>query len=61
MKEADLVSWIEHSNASVYRRDVLRVAHKARLVEYDQQKGTVQISPCGIAYVEDQLLPDLLK
>ena len=55
--EADLVSWIEHSNASVYRRDVLRRAHIGRLLEYDQRRGTVQISPSGIAYVEETLLP----
>jgi len=55
--ERDLVSWIEHSNASVYRRDVLRTAHKARLMEYDQRAGTAQISPRGIEHVEEMLLP----
>lgn len=57
--EHDLVSWIEHSNASVYRRDVLREMHKNKLVEYDQRSGTVQISPKGIEYVEETLLPKL--
>jgi hypothetical protein len=55
--EADLVSWIEHSNASVYRRDVLRPAHRERLIEYDAAARNVQISPLGIAHVEDVLLP----
>jgi len=55
--ERDLVSWIEHSNASVYRRDVLRTSHKARLIEYDQRAGTAQISPRGIEHVEEMLLP----
>lgn len=55
--EAKLVSWIEHSNPSVYRRDVLRQAHKARLLEYNQERGVAQISPDGIKYVEDTLLP----
>lgn len=57
VEEADLVSWVEHSNASVYRRDVLRPAHRERYVEYDPVKRTVQLSPRGIAYVEETLLP----
>jgi hypothetical protein len=55
--ESDLVSWIEHSNPSVYRRDVLRPAHRKRDVEYDEGKRTVQLSPRGIEYVEENLLP----
>jgi hypothetical protein len=46
------VRWVEHSNPSVYRRDILRVAHRARLVEYDEAVRAVEISPLGIAYVE---------
>jgi hypothetical protein len=57
VSERDLVSWLEHSNAGVYRRDILRPAHKARYVEYDQDAGTVQLSPLGVAHVEDELLP----
>jgi hypothetical protein len=57
--ERDLVSWLEHSNASVYRRDVLRRLHRARLIEYDEATQTAQISPSGIADVEDRLLPAL--
>ena len=55
--ERDLASWIEHSNPSVYRRDVLRPAHCERLVEYDADARTVRISPLGVAYVEERLLP----
>jgi hypothetical protein len=61
LAERDLVRWIEHTNASVYRRDVLRKAHKARLVEYDQASGTVTISPRGIDVVEDEVLPKLAR
>jgi hypothetical protein len=57
--ETDLVSWVEHSNPSVYRRDILRKAHKARLLEYDQRLGVAQISPRGIEYVEETLLPSI--
>jgi len=39
--ETDLCAWVEHSNASVFRRDVLKKAHKARLLEYDQDTGSV--------------------
>lgn len=56
VSEGNLTSWIEHSNPSVYRRDVLRGAHKNRLLEYDQSRGMVQISPRGIEHVEDTLL-----
>jgi hypothetical protein len=59
VSEADIASWVEHSNPAVYRRDVLRMAHKSRLVEYDQSRGTVQISPRGIEHVEDTLLSSL--
>ncbi|MGZ4185368.1 MAG: hypothetical protein ACXVFA_08605 [Solirubrobacteraceae bacterium] len=50
--ERDLVTWVEHSNPSVYRRDVLRPSHKAKLIEYDADGRTVQISPLGIEYIE---------
>jgi hypothetical protein len=51
------MSWLEHSNASVYRRDTLKKLHQERLVEYDATARTVQISPTGIADVEEKLLP----
>jgi hypothetical protein len=54
--EADIFRWVEHSNAAVFRRDVIRPAHKTRLIEYDQASSTLEISPRGIAYVEDRLL-----
>jgi hypothetical protein len=57
MKEADLISHVEHSNASVYRRDVLRKAHKDRLIEYTEVDGLVKISPLGIKRVESEILP----
>jgi hypothetical protein len=57
VSERDLVSWLEHSNASVYRRDILRPGHRERLIEYDETEGTVQLSQLGITYVEENLLP----
>lgn len=54
--EAEVARWVEHSNPSVYRRDVLRPAHKEKLVEYDEDQRTVTLSPVGVAYVEEKLL-----
>ncbi len=55
VEESQLVEWVEHSNPSVFRRDVLRRAHKEKLLEYDQGSGRVYISPLGIEYVERKL------
>ncbi len=55
VRESELIAWVEHSNPSVYRRDVLRPAHRERLIEYNKISGEVRISPKGIAYVEDHL------
>jgi hypothetical protein len=59
VSESDMVSWIEHSNPSVFRRDVVKPAHRARLLEYDAGLRSLHISPTGVAYVEDNLLPNL--
>jgi hypothetical protein len=55
LKDKDLQGWIEHSNLSVYRRDVLRRAHKVRLINYDSSSGLVHLSPLGAEYVEQNL------
>lgn len=55
INESALVAAIEHSNASVYRRDVLATAHKDRLIEYDGKDRRAHISPLGIGYVEGRL------
>jgi hypothetical protein len=56
VRESDLVEWVEHSNASAYRRDVLRKGHKEKLIEYNQATRMVTISPKGVEYVEEALL-----
>jgi hypothetical protein len=53
MPAEDLFQWTEHSNFSVYKRDVLRPLHRARLVEYDPETETVILSPLGIERVEE--------
>jgi len=52
----DLFSWTEHSHLPTFRRDVLVELHKARLIEYDAENQTAQISPLGASGVEDGLL-----
>lgn len=56
VQESDLFRWIEHSNAAVFRRDILRKAHKSKLLEYDPETHSVEISPIGIDIVEQSLL-----
>jgi hypothetical protein len=55
--EGELLKSLEHSNPSVYRRDILRKAHKIRLLEYDEGSKEVRISPLGIRKVEEEILP----
>lgn len=57
LTESELLRSLEHPNSSVYRRDILRKAHKRRLLEYNQKAGTVRISPLGIKRVEEDILP----
>jgi hypothetical protein len=56
INESDLVSSIEHSNPSIYRRDVLKKAHKKRLLEYNATTKKTTISPLGIQHVESKIL-----
>lgn len=53
--EAELRGWVEVSSVSTYRSNVLRKAHKAKLVEYDEAARTVRLSPKGAQYVEKNL------
>jgi len=56
LTEAELIKSVEHSNLSVFRRDVLRKLHKKRRIEYDESARKATISPSGSKYVEDELL-----
>lgn len=57
--EHELCGWVEHSNPSVYRRDVLVPGHKNRLWEYNKSDASVKISPLGVGEVEKRLLKTL--
>jgi hypothetical protein len=56
VSEAEVYRWVEHSNASNFRRDIIRPAHREKLLEYDPRLATLEISPLGIAHVEDHIL-----
>lgn len=53
--EKELRAWCEHPNASNFRRDVLKKAHAARLIEYDPVSKVACITPLGVRYVENLL------
>jgi hypothetical protein len=52
---ADLCKWVEYSNASMFRRVVLKPLHHKRLIEFDAENGRAKISPSGAKVVEDKL------
>lgn len=56
LHEDQLYSWVEHSNKTNYRRDVLRPAHRDKLIEYDEATRIVTLSPIGVTYVEERIL-----
>lgn len=56
VEESKLCEWVEHSNSSIFRRDVLKKLHTKRLLEYNQKDSKVHLSPKGIQYVEQKLL-----
>lgn len=53
--EAELVSNVEASNASAFRRDVIRPAHKDALIDYEEQERVIRLSPMGIREVENNI------
>jgi hypothetical protein len=55
VSEQDVVSWLEYSNASGFRHNVVQPAHKDRFIEYDTIARTLQLSPLGVQYVEEKL------
>jgi len=50
--ESDLLWWVEHKNAAVFRRDILRPGHRDRLWEYDESRHIVRLLPPGIEAAE---------
>ena len=52
----DIFDWLEYSNFSVLKRNILKPLHKERFVEYDQDNECVTISPLGVKEVENRIL-----
>jgi hypothetical protein len=52
----DLFSWVEYSNFSLFKSNLLKKLHARRLIEYDQVDGLVYLSPLGVSKVEDEML-----
>jgi hypothetical protein len=52
----DLIAWTEHSNPTVFRRDVLSRLHSERAIEWDRETQMVVIGPKGVRRVEESLL-----
>ncbi|HLX62691.1 MAG TPA: hypothetical protein VKX17_15540 [Planctomycetota bacterium] len=55
INESVILDWVEHSNPTVFRRDVLKPAHKKKLIEYDAQSKQLWISPVGQMRVEQSI------
>lgn len=54
--EQDLFVWVEYSNKTLFRRNILEPFHKNRLIEYDAKQRRVRISPLGSKRVEEDIL-----
>ncbi len=54
--EPDLFSWVEYSTLTAFRKNILRVLHTKRMIEYDTEQRRARISPLGSSYVEQEIL-----
>lgn len=54
--ESQLVQWVEYSNSTLFRNKILKPLHRARFVEYEEQKKRLRISPLGVHDVEVRIL-----
>ena len=52
----DLCDWVEYSQPSMFKRNVLRPLHKKRLIEFDEESSVVYLSPVGVRDVEESIL-----
>lgn len=43
VREEELLEWVEHSNASVFRDKILKRLHKDRLIEFDEANGEASL------------------
>ena len=52
----DLCEWVEYSQPSMFKRNILRPLHKKRAIEFDEESGVAYLSPVGIREVEESIL-----
>ena len=52
----DIYDWVEYSNFSVFKKSVIRVLHKNRMIEHDKETDSVLLSPIGVKHVEENIL-----
>lgn len=52
----DLCAWVEYSQPSMFKRNILRPMHKKRLIEFDEDSDVVYLSPRGARDVEQSIL-----
>ncbi|MBX3321778.1 MAG: hypothetical protein KF757_02175 [Phycisphaeraceae bacterium] len=55
----DLVNWIEYSNKSLYKKNVILQLHQNRLVEFNDAESMAVLTPLGAKHVETTLLKNL--
>lgn len=56
VSEEDLLRSIEYSSSNMFRRNVVRPLHKQRMIEYDDKRRRIHISPKGSEEVETRIL-----
>jgi hypothetical protein len=52
-----LCDWVEYSSLSLFKSNILKPLHKTRMIEYDASNSRAQITPVGIQFTENELLP----
>ncbi len=52
----DLFSWVEYSNLTLFKKNVLNPLHHAKLLEYDNESRAVFLSPLGVQEVETKII-----
>jgi hypothetical protein len=61
VSETDMIAWVEHSNATVFRGNILRNLHRSRLIEFDESQHRMRISPSGVRELEEKILKTRTK
>jgi hypothetical protein len=51
-----IAQWVEYKNSTNFRAKILRPLHKKRLIEFEETKKRVRISPLGVTEVEGRIL-----